>query len=151
MTHGSRWIEHLASGIKPDKLRVFTGSKMKLTTVVTPALAGLLLIQNAAFTATVPVPPPPNVQARSYVLVDHDSGRTLAESNSEQRLDPASITKLMTAYVVFHALKDGKLTLKETVNVSEHAWKAEGSRTFVQVGTQVPVDVLIQGHDRAIG
>jgi len=145
MTLGSRWIEHLASGIKPDKLRVFTGSKMKLTTVVTPALAGLLLIQNAAFTATVPVPPPPNVQARSYVLVDHDSGRTLAESNSEQRLDPASITKLMTAYVVFHALKDGKLTLKETVNVSEHAWKAEGSRTFVQVGTQVPVDVLIQG------
>ena len=62
-----------------------------------------------------------------------------------ERLDPASITKLMTAYAVFHALKDGKLTLKETVNVSEHAWKAEGSRTFVQVGTQVPVDVLIQG------
>src|SRR5262245_65819661 len=56
-----------------------------------------------------------------------------------------SITKLMTAYVVFHALKDGKLGLKENVTISPHAWKAEGSRTFVQVGTQVPVDVLIQG------
>ena len=113
--------------------------------VASLGLAGLLLIQTASFAATVPVPSPPALKARSYVLIDHNSGRTLAESNADERLDPASITKLMTAYAVFHALKDGKLTLKETVNVSEHAWKAEGSRTFVQVGTQVPVDVLIQG------
>ena len=114
-------------------------------TVASLGLAGLLLIQTASFAATVPVPSPPALKARSYVLIDHNSGHTLAESNADERLDPASITKLMTAYAVFHALKDGKLTLKETVNVSEHAWKAEGSRTFVQVGTQVPVDVLIQG------
>ena len=98
---------------------------MKLTTVASLGLAGLLL--NASFAATVPVPSPPALRARSYVLIDHNSGRTLAESNADERLDPASITKLMTAYAVFHALKDGKLTLKETVNVSEHAWRAERS------------------------
>jgi D-alanyl-D-alanine carboxypeptidase (penicillin-binding protein 5/6) len=108
-------------------------------------LAGLLLTLNTSYAADVPVPPPPALKARSYVLVDHDSGQVLAESNADERMEPASITKLMTAYAVFHALKEGKLTLKENVTVSEHAWRAEGSRTFVQVGTQVPVEILIQG------
>lgn len=109
------------------------------------ALAGLLLIPGLLPAADVAVPPPPALKARSYILVDYDSGRALVENNPDERLDPASITKLMSAYVVFHALKDGKLALKENVTISEHAWKAEGSRTFVQVGTQVPVEVLIQG------
>jgi D-alanyl-D-alanine carboxypeptidase (penicillin-binding protein 5/6) len=104
-----------------------------------------LLIPGFLNAADVAVPPPPALKARSYVLVDYDSGRALVENNPDERLDPASITKLMTAYVVFHALKDGKLALKDNVTISEHAWKAEGSRTFVQVGTQVPVEVLIQG------
>jgi D-alanyl-D-alanine carboxypeptidase (penicillin-binding protein 5/6) len=135
----------VASTGKPDTLGVFTGRKMKLTTFVVLGLASLLLIEAVSSAATVPVPPPPTFKARSYILVDHDSGRTLAESNADERLDPASITKLMTAYAVFHALKEGKLTLKETAHISEHAWRAEGSRTFLQVGTQVPVEVLIQG------
>jgi len=118
---------------------------MKLTTVALLGLAGLLLIQGVSSAASVPVPPPPTFKARSYILMDHDSGVTLAESNADERLDPASITKLMTAYAVFHSLKDGKLNLKETAHISERAWKAEGSRTFLQVGTQVPVEVLIQG------
>ena len=109
------------------------------------AFTGLLLAYNFSDAADVPVPPPPTFKARSYILVDHDSGRTLAESNADERMEPASITKLMTAYAVFHGLKEGKLTLKENVTVSEHAWRAEGSRTFVQVGTQVPVEVLVQG------
>ncbi|HEY7379011.1 MAG TPA: D-alanyl-D-alanine carboxypeptidase family protein [Steroidobacteraceae bacterium] len=104
-----------------------------------------LLIPGLLNAAEVAVPPPPALKARSYILVDYDSGRALVEHNADERLDPASITKLMTAYVVFHALKDGKLTLKESATISEHAWKAEGSRTFLQVGTQAPVEVLIQG------
>jgi serine-type D-Ala-D-Ala carboxypeptidase (penicillin-binding protein 5/6) len=104
-----------------------------------------LLIPGFLNAADVAVPPPPALKARSSILVDYDSGRALVEDNPDERLDPASITKLMTAYVVFHALKDGKLALKDKVTISEHAWKAEGSRTFVQVGTQVPVEVLIQG------
>ncbi|HZF24631.1 MAG TPA: D-alanyl-D-alanine carboxypeptidase family protein [Steroidobacteraceae bacterium] len=130
---------------KPAKLRASTiGSHltMKRTTL---ALTGLLLVCNISLAADVPVPPPPALKARSYILVDHDSGRALVENNADERLDPASITKLMTAYAVFHALKDGKLSLKDNITISEHAWKAEGSRTFVQVGTQVPIEVLIQG------
>lgn len=95
--------------------------------------------------AGVPVPPPPNIEARGYLLVDHLSNRVLTERNADEPMEPASITKLMTAYAVFHALKAGKLGLEESLTISPKAWRAEGSRTFVQVGSQVPVEVLIQG------
>ncbi len=83
--------------------------------------------------------------ARTWVLIDYGSGQVLAEHNADQRIEPASLTKLMCAYAVFSALRDGRLKMNETVLISEHAWRAEGSRTFVQVGTRVPVDVLIKG------
>lgn len=95
--------------------------------------------------ATAPVPAPPQVKARAWVLVDHFSGRILAQQHADDREEPASLTKLMTAYVVFQALSDGRLKLSDEVTISKHAWKAEGSRTFVQVGTQIPVDILIKG------
>jgi D-alanyl-D-alanine carboxypeptidase (penicillin-binding protein 5/6) len=78
-------------------------------------------------------------------LIDAASGQTLAEMNSNQRLEPASITKLMTAYVVFHALKDGRLKLTDTAPVSEHAWRSEGSRTYLELGSNVSIDVLLHG------
>jgi D-alanyl-D-alanine carboxypeptidase (penicillin-binding protein 5/6) len=99
----------------------------------------------SAHAASVPVPAPPKLDARSYVLVDHDSGRMLAEHKPDERLEPASITKLMTAYAVFDAIRAGKLKLDDQVTISERAWRAEGSRTFVEVGKQVPVEVLIKG------
>jgi D-alanyl-D-alanine carboxypeptidase (penicillin-binding protein 5/6) len=77
--------------------------------------------------------------------MDHYSGRILAQSHADERAEPASLTKLMTAYVVFRALEENRLKLTDMVTVSEHAWRAEGSRTFVQVGTQVPVDILLKG------
>jgi D-alanyl-D-alanine carboxypeptidase (penicillin-binding protein 5/6) len=95
--------------------------------------------------AGAPLPPPPVVAARTAVLLDAYSGRILAAQNDTERVEPASLTKLMTSYVVFHALRDGKLRLEQEVPISEHAWKAEGSRTFVDVGTRVRVDLLIQG------
>lgn len=113
-------------------------------TPIAALLVFLGLLQGRAV-ADVPVPSPPQFDARGYFLVDHHSGRVLAERNADERLEPASLTKLMTAYAVFHALADGKLKLNESVTISPKAWKAVGSRTFVQVGTQVPVDVLIQG------
>ena len=91
------------------------------------------------------MPAAPTIAAHSWVLVDFASGQVLAESQSEARIEPASLTKLMSAYVVFHALRDGRLKMAEQVLISEHAWRAEGSRTFVQVGTRVPVDVLVKG------
>jgi len=101
-------------------------------------------LSSAAF-AAVPVPKPPSIDARAYVLIDFQSGRVLAADKAEAQMEPASITKLMTGYVVFRALKEKRLSLSDNVVISEHAWKAEGSRTFAQVGTQIPVDVLIKG------
>jgi serine-type D-Ala-D-Ala carboxypeptidase (penicillin-binding protein 5/6) len=108
-------------------------------------LAFLLLLVPFSLHAAVPIPKPPELAARSYILLDHHSGRVLGEQRADERMDPASLTKLMTAYAVFVALKEGRLQLTDAITISEHAWRAEGSRTFVQVGTQVAVDVLIQG------
>ena len=100
---------------------------------------------SVAAQAAVPIPKAPEIAARSFILIDHHSGRVLAEQRADERMEPASLTKLMTAYAVFVALKEGRLKLDDQVTISERAWRAEGSRTFVQVGTQVPADVLIQG------
>ncbi len=91
------------------------------------------------------LPNPPAVDAKAYVLVDGASGQVLAQRDAEERLPPASLTKLMTCYVVFSALKAGTLKLSDPVTISEHAWRAEGSRTFLQVGSQAPAEVLIKG------
>jgi D-alanyl-D-alanine carboxypeptidase (penicillin-binding protein 5/6) len=108
--------------------------------------AGLLLwIASSATQAAVPIPKPPSFDARGYILLDHASGRVLAEQKADERMEPASITKLMTAYAVFKALAEKRLAVDEPVTISERAWRAEGSRTFVQVGTQVPAEVLIKG------
>jgi D-alanyl-D-alanine carboxypeptidase (penicillin-binding protein 5/6) len=98
-----------------------------------------------AAAAPTPIPPPPELKARSYVVIDHESGRVLAAYEPDSRQEPASLTKLMTAYGVFHALKEGRIKLDDMVTISEHAWKQEGSRMFVEVGKQVSVENLIQG------
>ncbi|MBV9316089.1 MAG: D-alanyl-D-alanine carboxypeptidase, partial [Gammaproteobacteria bacterium] len=99
----------------------------------------------AATPTAAPLPAPPAVTARSWILMDHFSGRILAQQRPDERAEPASLTKLMTAYVVFAALADGRVKLTDMATISEHAWRAEGSRTFLQVGTRVPVDILIKG------
>jgi len=99
----------------------------------------------AAAATAAPIPTPPAVDARAYVLIDYQSGRVLAQSHMEERAEPASLTKLMSAYVIFKALSENRLKPTDMVTISEHAWRAEGSRTFVQVGTQVPVDILVKG------
>jgi D-alanyl-D-alanine carboxypeptidase (penicillin-binding protein 5/6) len=107
--------------------------------------ACLFLLSTSAGAAATPVPPPPSLEATSWVLVDQQSGRALAGHRANDRVEPASITKLMTAYAVFHALREGKLKLDTEVPISEHAWRSEGSRTYVDLNTRVPVEVLIQG------
>ncbi|WP_116812766.1 D-alanyl-D-alanine carboxypeptidase family protein [Steroidobacter cummioxidans] len=92
-----------------------------------------------------PIPAPPQVQARGFILLDYASGQTLAASNENERLEPASLTKLMSAYAVFHALKDGRIKMTDMVTISAYARSQDGSRMFVDVGTQVSVENLIQG------
>lgn len=95
--------------------------------------------------AAVPIPKAPDVNARAYILVDHFSGRVLAEDHADEREEPASLTKLMTSYAVFKALRENRLKLTDPITISEHAWRSEGSRTFVQVGSTVPAEILIKG------
>jgi D-alanyl-D-alanine carboxypeptidase (penicillin-binding protein 5/6) len=93
----------------------------------------------------MPLPPAPALDAGSYILVDYQTGQVLVQKNADEHLPMASLTKLMTAYIVFSALKDGRLTLDEPVTISKAAWQTGGSRMFVNVGSQVPVLDLIKG------
>ena len=95
--------------------------------------------------ASTPLPAAPQLNARSYILQDFQSGTILAEKDADERVDPASITKLMTSYVVFHELAQSKLALTEMVTISEKAWRTEGSRMFIEVGKQVMIEDLIKG------
>jgi serine-type D-Ala-D-Ala carboxypeptidase (penicillin-binding protein 5/6) len=99
----------------------------------------------AAAPAIGGIPSAPQVDARSYILVDYQTDKVLAASNPTERMEPASLTKLMTAYIVFHELSIGKLKLEDMVTVSEHAWRSEGSRTFIELGKPVSVNDLILG------
>jgi len=89
--------------------------------------------------------PPPSIAAKAYLLVDLVSGQTLAADNADAPREPASLTKLMTAYLAFRALKDKELTPSQMVNVSEKAWRAEGSRMFIEPKKAVSVDELLHG------
>jgi D-alanyl-D-alanine carboxypeptidase (penicillin-binding protein 5/6) len=91
------------------------------------------------------LPTPPALAARSWLLVEAASGQQLAAQAPDQRLEPASLTKLMTAYLAFSALKQGTIKLDQPVPVSQKAWKTGGSRMFIQVGTQVKVEDLLKG------
>jgi D-alanyl-D-alanine carboxypeptidase (penicillin-binding protein 5/6) len=95
--------------------------------------------------AAAPVPAPPTIPATGYLLLDMDSGRILAERDADQRLEPASLTKIVTAHVVFTELKSGNLKMDELVRISKKAWQMPGSRMFVEVGKKVPVEDLLKG------
>jgi serine-type D-Ala-D-Ala carboxypeptidase (penicillin-binding protein 5/6) len=95
--------------------------------------------------ALPPVPAAPAIPARAYILLDFHSGQVLAEKEADLPMDPASITKLMTAYAVFSELAKGQMQLDDLVTISERAWRTGGSRTFIEVGKQVRVEDLIRG------
>jgi len=92
-----------------------------------------------------PTPAPPIIGAKSYLLIDANSGFELASLKPDQRLAPASLTKLMSAYAIFHALKEEQVRLDDVVTVSEKAWRTEGSRMFIEVGSRVSVQDLLMG------
>jgi D-alanyl-D-alanine carboxypeptidase (penicillin-binding protein 5/6) len=118
-------------------------------------LACVLLTAFAAFpcfaetpapaAAPITIPTAPQVDARAYIVVDYRTDKILAAKDAVARMEPASLTKLMTAYIVFQELAAGKLKLDEQVIVSEHAWRSEGSRTFIELGKPISIQDLILG------
>lgn len=124
-------------------------------------LATTLTLQSGLFYADSPVatlnapppvvnnpiitPMPPTLNAKAYILIDVNSGKIIAEKNSEEKLPPASLTKIMTLYVASNALKQGQIHLTDMVRISRDAWQAPGSRMFVKEGEQVSVEDLLKG------
>ena len=105
----------------------------------------LLFVASALRAEPLPVPKPPSIGADAFILEDFDSGRIIADKDPNKPVEPASITKLMSAYAVFKELHSGNITLGDMVTISEKAWRTPGSRMFVEVGKQVSVEDLIQG------
>jgi D-alanyl-D-alanine carboxypeptidase (penicillin-binding protein 5/6) len=116
---------------------------MKIVSFFTCLL--VMLYSASSWAAPKPIPDPPALSATSFFLIDFDSGRVLAEKNPDDHVEPASITKLMTAYLVDKAIAAGDITLDEMVTISEKAWRMKGSKMFVEVGKQVSVEDLLKG------
>ena len=106
-------------------------------------IAGICL--NTASRAVTAVASPPEIEAVSYLIVDADSGYYSVQKNIDRRVGPASLTKMMTAYVAASQIADGHLSMADQVTVSERAWRMGGSRMFIEVGTRVSVEDLLKG------
>ena len=104
----------------------------------------LLTIAPAVWAAPI-IPSPPQLAAKSYLLMDAASGNVLVENNGDERLPPASLTKLMTAYIATLEIRRGQIGENDPVTVSENAWRTGGSRMFIKVGSQVTVSDLLHG------
>ena len=116
---------------------------MKLKTVI--SILGLVLVCTSVYAQRSPIPTAPKFGASSYILMDFASGDVLVDHNSKERVEPASITKIMTAYIVYKALKNDEVRLDDQVLISEKAWRSVGSRTFVEVGDRVSLEDLLLG------
>jgi D-alanyl-D-alanine carboxypeptidase (penicillin-binding protein 5/6) len=122
-------------------------SRSRLACVLITAFAAFPCFAETPAPAAAPIniPTAPQVDARAYIVVDYRTDKILAAKDAVARVEPASLTKLMTAYIVFQELAAGKLKLDEQVMVSEHAWRSEGSRTFIELGKPVSIQDLILG------
>ncbi len=117
----------------------------RIRNLFSPLLAFVLMSLIGVAVRAQTIPPPPQMPVRGYVLMDYQSGNLLANLKGEERMEPASITKLMTAYVIYQALASGKIRLQDQVTISEKAWRTPGSKMFVKVGSQVSVEDLLMG------
>lgn len=118
---------------------------MKLSKKIKLLLGAATLFSALPLQALALIPSPPSIGAKSYVLVDYNSKRILASKNPNERIEPASLTKMMTTYIIDSELTAGRIRPTDLVRVSENAWHAEGSRMFAQVGYQIPVQDLVRG------
>ena len=114
---------------------------------IVSALTGLafMLLSNLVMAQAAIIPRPPDVAASSYILMDAKTGHIIVEENADESLPPASLTKIMTAYIAAEEIQLGNLAWDDMVHISEKAWRMEGSKMFVGVDTQVSVEDLMRG------
>jgi len=113
--------------------------------VIRYLLVASFFLTSAITHAANNIPAAPALAAKGYVLLDFNSGQVIAENESMQRMEPASLTKMMSTYVISNELKAGNITLEDKVTISKKAWRMPGSRMFVEVGKQVSVEKLLKG------
>lgn len=118
-----------------------TPFRRMLLTAVVLLVAGL----SSTTWAAIPVPSAPELAAKAYLLMDVNSGKILAEDNADERIEPASLTKLMTAYIASNELDNGTIHLDDKVLISEKAWRMGGSKMFIEVNKRVSVEKLLKG------
>ena len=128
---------------------------MKLKWQLSAIISSFLIVTSAFASPVIPIPTQPqqatftpgapSIEGTGYILMDAMSGRILAEKDSTKRMPPASLTKLMSLYIISAAIKNGQIHWTDKVRISTKAWKTEGSRMFVKVGDEVPVKELLQG------
>lgn len=131
---------NLLAKIKTGLIASLTSFIFASTALANPVIPVASQAMQPTFTPGVP-----KLDATGYILMDATSGKILAEKDSDKRMPPASLTKLMTMYIVSSALKNGQIHLDDKVRISTKAWKTEGSRMFVKVGDEVPLRELMQG------
>lgn len=121
--------------------------KLFLTLITSVAFSANLAIASTPTAPTAPFisPTPPSIAGSANYMIDFNSGKVLSEKNAELKIEPASLTKIMTGYVVFNELKLGRIQLDDMVDISAKAWKMPGSRMFIEVGKKVSVEDLIKG------
>ena len=115
-----------------------------------PNLSKLLILSVASLALHVQAaifitPKAPDIGAAAYTVLDFDSGKTLASNNADVKRSPASLTKLMTSYVVFQLINDGRASLEDEVRISKKAWKTGGSKSFIEVGKNIKLETLLKG------
>jgi len=134
--------------LEPFVLDICELTSMKLITRFTfYSIAIFIIVFSSQTQATTPqiVPKAPAIAAKSYILVDYNSNKIIAQNNADIAISPASITKVMTAYVVFSELEQGNIQLSDLVTISKKAWKTPGSRMFIKVNSKVSIEELLQG------
>jgi len=115
--------------------------------VTTSLLSTALVIAPISYAATI-IPDAPQINAKGYILIDFTTGKVIAETNADMQLAPASLTKMMTSYIIGKELESGNISNDDKVTISENAWAKnfpDSSKMFIEVGTEVPVNLLNQG------
>jgi D-alanyl-D-alanine carboxypeptidase (penicillin-binding protein 5/6) len=143
----SRWFQHLAAALAVAALLGMPASSTALAAKAKPPAESGKAVQKKENALTAPLQPMGGIdtEAKHALVLEADTGQVLLDKGSEERIPPASMSKVMTAYLVFSYLKEGRAKLEDELPVSENAWRTQGSKMFVPLGSRIKIEDLLQG------